>query len=106
MELKAIRAEDASELGFLTRMDGLGRVVIPKQLRDRMGLTPGCRMLCDGNADQMIIRRWHPYIDPLATAKMLQVQLMDAIGNPDVPADKTQALLKKVEQLQRELEDA
>lgn len=40
-----------------TALDGRGRVVLPKELRDRFGLEPGCPVTIEADGDSIRLRR-------------------------------------------------
>jgi transcriptional pleiotropic regulator of transition state genes len=47
-------------LGIVRKIDPLGRVVLPKELRNTMGLPEGTPMEIFSDADCIIIRKYQP----------------------------------------------
>lgn len=42
---------------MLTTIDGAGRLVVPKALREQFNLTPGCELTIEAGANGIILRR-------------------------------------------------
>lgn len=47
-------------IGIVRRVDDLGRIVIPKELRQAMGINEGSPMEIFANNDQVIMRKYQP----------------------------------------------
>jgi antitoxin PrlF len=67
--------------GMTHKMGPKGQVVVPKELRDRLGMHPGDELFVDQDGDDVRIRRAAPL-----------VQLRGLLCDPDDPLPLTQAL--------------
>lgn len=44
-------------MGIITTLEDRGRIVVPKELRDRAGLKPGQKVLVEMEDDSLVIRK-------------------------------------------------
>ena len=85
--------------GIVARVDDLGRIVVPKPMRARLGLRERSQVLITGNDDTLTIRKFHPYNDFASHMESLEVSLEEISYSPDIPAEKVAELTGLVAQM-------
>lgn len=87
--------------GVLVHVDGLGRVGIPKAIRERSGLFPGSQLLCNGTTGLIILSPYRPEDDLRAHVESLDVQLSKMSCDDNVP----RGMLAEMAQLTSQMRD-
>lgn len=93
-----------SDIGIVRRMDDLGRMVIPKEIRRNLRIREGDPLEIFIDKDSIIFRKYNPIPDPLSyQADNIAKALTEALGagvlitrdNTIITAPGNKALLKK-----------
>lgn len=74
-----------TKAGILAHVDGLGRVTLPKPMRDRMGLQARSQVLITGDVGTITIHKYIPQDDLSAGIDVLEAQIEEMRYNVDVP---------------------
>ena len=89
--------------GIIRRMDDLGRVVIPKEIRRTMGLREGDPLeLYVGEEGELILRSYHSEASDKLKAIAENISTMGYTPAHWNIADEIKALAKKLEKLESE----
>lgn len=89
--------------GIIRRMDDLGRVVIPKEIRRTMGLREGDPLeLYVGEEGELILRAYHSEASDKLRAIAENISTMGYTPAHWNIADEIKALAKKLEKLESE----
>lgn len=67
---------------MLVTIDGAGRLVVPKALREQFNLTPGCKLAIEAGANGIILRRTEA--EPALVRKQ---GILIHHGSPRAPVD-------------------
>lgn len=78
--------------GLFVRVDCLGRAVIPKQVRRRLGIHEGSLLLMTADGDQIIFQKYYPEGDLQPCVDTMQSLLDEAFYAKQLDADKLNEL--------------
>lgn len=92
--------------GILARVDGLGRVTIPKPMRARMGLQDRSQVLIIGNSDSITIRTYAPRDDLAASIDVLEAQVEEMRYSVDVPSEVVMQMSDMISDMRELLQNA
>lgn len=69
----------------MVTVDAKGRIVLPKDLRERLGLDPGTEVDVHEKDGRAVVE---PKVDPAEVIERLDALVADAAENRDAPADE------------------
>lgn len=85
--------------GILARIDDLGRIVIPKPMRTRMGLRERMQVAISADETTIFIRKHCPEGDLMPNICALETQLEGLRYSDDLPADTVRELSELLNQM-------
>lgn len=68
------------ENGMIKRIDSLGRIVIPKEIRKSMGAAAGTPMVISSTKEGVLLRKYIPEMDLLERLQDFEHALEEACG--------------------------
>ncbi len=81
------------ETGVIRRLDELGRIVIPKEIRDRLKIDHSDMMDICIEEDQIILKKFHPMSNDLIGISSLCQSLKEIYGCDLIVTDRHQVLI-------------
>lgn len=88
--------------GIVRRVDDLGRIVLPKELRRTLQIKEGTPMLILISGDNVVLKKYYPEKVMLALTNNLMEAAEDAYNNVD--PGKTESIRRHVEEIRQLLE--
>ena len=83
--------------GIVRRIDDLGRIVIPREIRNRNGIGEGDPLEIFNTADGILLRRYAPNVSASSLHPII-IQLKEEIELADYKNDNAKAALHAVEE--------
>lgn len=72
--------------GIMARIDDLGRVVIPKPMRTRLGLSERTLVIIQGDGEKLTLRKYYPDDDLSTAISTMEAQLGELYYSDNLPA--------------------
>lgn len=96
--------------GTIRRVDDLGRIVIPKEVRHRLGIKEGTAMelFIDKEQGLVIFQKYKPEEDLNAALNTFSEQLYNASANEEIEWEKVKEIhshIKEIQKLLKEIDD-
>lgn len=88
--------------GIVRRVDDLGRIVLPKELRRTLQIKEGTPMLILISGDNVVLKKYYPEKVMLALTNNLMEAAEEAYNNVDT--GKTESIRRHVEEIRQLLE--
>ena len=66
--------------GFLRRIDDLGRLVIPKEIRSKLNIREGDQLEICADSDRVILTLYKPFNDMSDQVKYIRDRYADSVG--------------------------
>ncbi|WP_413790499.1 AbrB/MazE/SpoVT family DNA-binding domain-containing protein [Bacillus thuringiensis] len=83
--------------GVIRKVDELGRIVIPKELRDVLGIQIKSPLEIFVEADKIILQKYQPYNTCQITGDVSEQNISLANGNITVGIEGAEYLVKEIE---------
>lgn len=92
--------------GVLARLDGLGRIVLPKPMRKRLGLAEGDLLLAEGDNTCIKLRKYVAEGDLAPMIDTMRMQLEELSYAENLPQDAVAEMKDLVDKLDQTLKTA
>lgn len=83
--------------GIIRRVDELGRIVLPKEVRRRTGITDGTPMEIFYDSDEIVLRKYRTSEELLNLVFVLSEAIDDSVGN--LEKEKVYAIKEHIKEI-------
>jgi AbrB family looped-hinge helix DNA binding protein len=73
------RWENMKATGIIRRVDDLGRIVLPKEIRRKFGITDGIPMEIFTNSDGIVLKKYNTSEELLSVVSVLEEAVDDSV---------------------------
>lgn len=87
-------------IGIVRRVDDLGRIVLPKELRRTMGIREGTPMEISSSTEGILLTKYCPEIN----LNILAQQLDEAVEDACIESEKSTIIKRSIQEIQRVLQ--